>query len=164
MIITINNFSQQYGIKAGYHAITIITKSNESTYSTIFGGFYVGTLGKFNLNKGLDLQTEIQYVNVSLDGDNASFLYIPILLNYPLSENFELLIGPQLNYIFEDLPDNYSNLGIDLALGAAFNIDKNFFIDARYAFNINNRYTGEGSSDVKLKYNTFQVGLGYKFN
>jgi opacity protein-like surface antigen len=46
-----------------------------------------------------------------------------------------------------------------------FDITKNFFIDGRYSFELTNRSSDstEDTGGDKLTYNTFHVGLGYKF-
>ena len=86
---------------------------------------------------------------------------LPILGKFAISEKFNLQAGPQLVFSFEETPEDFSSVEFDIAGGIGYDIDEDFFIEARYTFQINNSYTG--SEDVKVRGNYLTVGLGYKF-
>ena len=88
--------------------------------------------------------------------DDLTALYIPVMAKYNISDQFNLQAGPQINYILEDNFDQGA-FGLDLALGAAFNITEQFFVEARYGFEI--------VRDLEnANINTLTVGVGYKIN
>ena len=65
--------------------------------------------------------------------------------------------GP-INYLLEDLPDG--EFGLDLAFGAGYQIDDNWFVEARYGFQISRG--GDFGDAVDI--NTLTIGAGYRFN
>ena len=157
-------YAQQFGIKTGFNSTSISFTILDESDSEGFNGFYVGLLGDFELSDELHLQPELLYVMIFDDGENSSFINLPIMFKYYIAEGFNVQLGPQINYLLEESIDDFSNLGIDLAIGLGYDINDNFFVDARYSYNLNNRYTGEGSDDFSVRYNAIQVGVGYKFN
>lgn len=155
--------AQSFGIKAGFNSTTMKVKVFGASVSDNASGFYLGALAEFELADKVNLQPELQYVYLSKDGENTSFINVPVMLNYYVAEPFAIQFGPQLSYQLEDSVTDYTNLGIGLALGAKYMFTENIFADARYSMDLNNHYTGSDSSDFSAKYNAFQVGLGYKF-
>lgn len=153
--------AQSFGIKAGFNSTSVVAKSSGVSASESISGLYVGLLTEFELSDNLNLQPELQYVYVSKDGDNSSFINVPVLFNYNVVDNFAIQVGPQLSYLLDDKVTDFTNLGVDLVAGVKYSFTDNIFADARYNLNLTNHYTGSG--DFTAKYNAFQVGLGYKF-
>lgn len=158
------SYAQQFGVKAGFNSTSFAVTFMDESDSDASNGFYLGVLADFEISEGLNLQPELQYVNISEDGESTGFLNLPVMFKYYIAEGFNVQAGPQISYLLEEAEDDFSNLGIDLAVGLGYDIDDNFFVDARYSYNLNNRYTGEGSDDFSIRFNAFQVGVGYKFN
>lgn len=157
--------AQVFGAKAGYNSFTfkLDAPDNMSTDET-FGGFYIGVFTEFALSDMLDIQPELQYFNISEDGESSGFIALPIMFKYSPAAGLFIQAGPQINYLLEESVDDLTNVGVDLALGLGYDITEKFFLDAKYSLNLNNRYTGEYSDQLTLKYNGIQVGVGYKFN
>jgi opacity protein-like surface antigen len=158
--------SSQFGVKAGFNSLSLRVSAEGASESESVSGFYVGVFGEFEVSKKLDIQPELQYVNVSEDGESSGFLVLPILAKYNASEQFSILAGPQLDYLLDEEDGGLSKLGLGLATGLAYNINEDFIIDARYAFGLSNRSKDldffEGF-DIKTTFNYVQVGLGYRF-
>ena len=55
------------------------------------------------------------------------------------------------------------NVGVDLGFGAAFDATENLSVQARYAFELTNRYDGPGSGLLELKTQHLMVGIIYFF-
>lgn len=171
-------YSQAQGViaaKAGYNVTVFSAKSSYGNYSDSINGFYVGVVGEISI-ADIAIYPELLYVRVSEDGDSANFIQLPIMYYYEISEGLNLQAGPQINYLLEEKVENISNLGIDLALGASYDVKENIYVEARYALNLNNRYTGSSasssttrssgssSSSASIRYNSFQIGIGYRFD
>lgn len=93
---------------------------------------------------------------------------MPVLFKYKANEKFSLLAGPQFDFLLnEEDAEGLKQLGVVIALGAAFDITENVIIDARYSFGLSNRIDGDLQDlegvDLKVNFNYFQVGLGYRF-
>lgn len=156
-------FSQNFSIKAGFNSTTEVLKLGSESDSYILNGFYIGILEEFDLSDMTTVQPELQYVNVTRGDLNYSFLNLPVMFGYRIADQFMLQAGPQFSLLLDDKVDNYTNFGLDLGIGAKAFFNENIFADARYNFGLTNHYTGLGSGDYKDKYNSFQIGLGYKF-
>ena len=147
----------RFGATAGYLNARESVKADGISISASESGFYLGAVADFNVSENFNVQPELLYANV----DGSSGLMLPILGKFAISEKFNLQAGPQLVFSLEDSIENYSSVEFDIAGGLGYDITDDFFVEARYTFQINNSYTG--SEDVKVRGNYLTVGLGYKF-
>ena len=116
-------------------------------------GFYVGGGYNFEVSDQFDIEPSLLFSFV----EELTSLYIPIMAKYKIGDSFNVQAGPQINYLLEDLPDG--EFGLDLAFGAGYQIDDNWFVEARYGFQISRG--GDFGEFVDL--NTLTVGAGYRF-
>ena len=74
------------------------------------------------------------------------------MFKYGVTDQMSLVGGPQINYVndFED-----AAFGIDLALGLTYDVSDEFYVEARYGFQI--------ARDTEFNLNTASIGLGYRF-
>ncbi|WP_036383311.1 porin family protein [Muricauda sp. MAR_2010_75] len=155
------SFSQaqeaRFGATAGYLNARGSVKADGISISASESGFYLGAVADFNVAENFNVQPELLFA--SIDGSNG--LMLPILGKFAISEKFNFQAGPQLVFSFEDTPEDFSSVEFDIAGGVGYDIDEDFFIEARYTFQINNSYTGD--EDVKVRGNYLTVGVGYKF-
>ncbi len=147
----------RFGATAGYLNARGSVKAGDISISASESGFYLGAVADFSVSENFNVQPELLYANV----DGSSGLMLPILGKFAISEKFNLQAGPQLVFSLEDSIENYSSVEFDIAGGLGYDITDDFFVEARYTFQINNSYTG--SEDVKVRGNYLTVGLGYKF-
>ena len=151
--LTFSTYAQEgFAAKAGINNVTLDVDGFGSESEL---GFFLG--GSYTFDTGGDIQIEPSLL-VSIVDDLTS-LYIPVMAKFPLSDQFNLQAGPQINYLLEDGIDD-GKLGVDLAAGAGFNIDDNWFIEARYGFEI---LRGGDFGDA-VNVNTLTAGVGYRFN
>ncbi|WP_142785671.1 outer membrane beta-barrel protein [Changchengzhania lutea] len=136
-----------FGVKAGYNAVSF----DFGGASVSEGGFFVGLGYEFDLSESIDLEPSLLYSSVK----DLSSLYIPVMFKYNLSEEFNIQAGPQVNYILEDEFDEAA-FGLDIAVGAGYDITEDFFAEARYGFQVSRDLEG-------VDVNTFTIGVGYRF-
>lgn len=165
-----NNTTNQpnFGMKGGYTSITLRVSADGNSASDDVSGFYIGTFAEFNLSDKLDFQPELTYASYSEDGESTGVIFLPLLAKYKANEQFSLLAGPQLDYLVnEEDSEGLNRIGLGIAIGAAYDITEQVFIDARYSFGLSNRLDGDlpglEEFDIKTKFNYFQIGLGYRF-
>ena len=157
---SVNAQTAKFGVKAGYTNITEKIKFDGGSISGSDSGFYVGGLVDITLDESFHIQPELIYSNAA----DVSFLYVPLLAKYYISDSgFQLMAGPQANFVLDQAPEGYNGFGLDLTFGVAYDIDEHFFIDVRYSFELTNRLKDGGEVDVTDKFQTLFVGLGYKF-
>jgi len=147
----------RFGLTGGYLNVRASIKADGLTLSNSESGFYVGILADFELSEKFNLQPEFVYASIK----EGEALMLPILGKFAMSERFNLLLGPQFVFSLGENVEDLSNVEIGLTGGLGFDIDRDFFVEARYSFPLNNSYTGD--LDVKLRGNYLAVGLGYKF-
>lgn len=154
----VNAQDSQFGLTAGYLNVDAKVKFDGTTVSASDSGFYIGALADFTVSETFHVQPELVYANVN----ESSALILPIMGKYYVSDSFNLQAGPQFTFSLEETPDDFSSIAIALGFGAGYDINENFFIEARYSFQLNNYYTG--SEDLTAKENYLTFGIGYKFN
>ena len=168
LFIGVNSFAQEvdFGVQAGYTNVRVAASSMGVEVSENASGFYVGFLTDFELNENWHIQPSVNYFNA----EETDFLSIPVMVQYYIENSgFYLQAGPQGTIVLED--DPWTNaFGLDAAFGAGYHINENFFIEARYGFELTNRYSKEikdqaDQYDVDLDsgVDTFMIGVGYKF-
>ncbi|NDV44958.1 porin family protein [Flagellimonas sediminis] len=156
---TYSSYAQdvRFGATAGYLNARASIKADGISVSASESGFYLGAIADFNVSENFNIQPELLYANV--DGSGA--LMLPILGKFAISEKFNFQVGPQVVFSLEESVEDFSSVEFDVAGGVGYDIDDDFFIEARYTFQINNSYTG--SEDVKVRGNYLTIGVGYKF-
>ena len=92
---TITNF----GLKAGVHLIDLKKNLDEVKTAQEESGFYIGGLLEFRKSINFSIQSELLYSNSSYFTDRVSLLHIPILFKYHINDRFELLAGPETQFL-----------------------------------------------------------------
>ena len=166
-IVGLGNLNAQtssFGVVAGFHNFSQSAKGGDVTLSSDAQGFYFGVSGEFNLSDALNLQTELQYATASVDGDSESWLILPVMAKYYISDDFSIQAGPQFDLLLGD-NEGINTLGLGLGIGASYDFSEKFYVNTRYVFGLTNRIDEDYlfGQDVTLKFNTFQIGLGYRF-
>lgn len=147
----------RFGATAGYLNARGSVKAEGISISASESGFYIGAVADFVVSDNFSVQPELLYASV----DESDGLLLPILGKFAISEKFNFQVGPQLVFSLEETPEDFSSVEFDVAGGIGYDINEDFFVEARYTFQINNSYTG--SEDVKVRGNYLTIGLGYKF-
>lgn len=145
------------GLTAGYLNAKAGIKTAGLRISDSESGFFAGLAADFEASDKFNIQPELLYANVN----DSEGLILPILGRIGLSDRFNLQVGPQFVFSLEESMEEISNFEFDLVGGIGFDIDKDFFLEARYSVQLNNSYTG--SEDFKVRANYLTVGLGYWF-
>ena len=141
-------------------------------------GFYVGAFADIAATNKLHIQPEFLY---SKAGD-LGFFHLPVMVKYYIADKFNLQFGPELSFStdlndikdqiksIEELIDENLNVedalrttGVDLAFGAGYDINENFMVQARYAIELTDRYSGPLGGSIDVKPGMLFVGVGYRF-
>ncbi|UOB18028.1 porin family protein [Abyssalbus ytuae] len=148
----------KFGVTAGFaNADGKIELDGTDIPTDSESGFYIGALADFTLSESFHIQPELLYVNVN----EGNALLLPIMAKFYVTEGLNLQAGPQILFDLEESVDDYSSVNFDLGIGAGYDINEKFFVEGRYAFQINNTYTGD--ADITSRVNLINIGVGYKF-
>ncbi|QDP86375.1 PorT family protein [Chryseobacterium sp. SNU WT5] len=160
LFTTLSAQKANFGVNAGLLSAFAKVKTPVASDANSETGFYVGFFAEINAGSKVKVQPAVNYANIQ----NGSALQIPIMVKYYVDPKFNLQVGPQFTFDFEEnpLPDYYNPTNIGMALGAAYDFSSKFFVEGRYAFQLNNHLKNMPSG-YSAKINFLNVGLGYKF-
>ena len=184
---SVNAQGVDFGVTGGLLNSNVEFKTGNSLLNLIgvnrFGkinntGFYVGALVDIAATENLHIQPELTYGSA---GD-LSFVYLPIMAKYYVADKFHVQAGPQLNFSsnLDDIKqtirdveeiigtngsvdDVLKTVGVDFGFGAGYDVTEQFGVQARYAFELTDRYSGPAGSLLNIKGSTLNVGVYYKF-
>lgn len=167
MLFTIQTYSQKidFGMAIGYLNVNASYSAGDWNDSDNVSGFYLGFLADIALSEAIYLQASVNYGNAQ----KSNLLSIPILAKYYIpNSRFNLLAGPQATILLDQHLGPLKTFGMDLGFGAGYDLNENFFLQAKYFFEVTNRKDGlaigthEGL-EIKNSLNTLFVGVGFKY-
>ena len=162
--------------KTGNSLLNLIGVNNFAKINST--GFYIGGLVDIGVVGNFHIQPEFLYGSA----EDLSFFYLPILAKYYVADKFHLQAGPQLSFSSNlddikkairdteeligtngNVDDVLKTIGVDIAIGAGFDVLDNLAIQARYSFELTDRYSGPAGGVLDIKGSAFQVGVAYMF-
>lgn len=153
---TVKAQDSKFGLKAGADFASLRAKAEGENASVSETGFYVGAFAEISVSDSFIFQPEVLYVSI----EDLDFIAIPLLAKFPVSEEFNVLVGPALG-IMLDSGDGMKSLNFGLEAGIAYDISEDFFVEARYNLGLANLLDG-APSGYSIKLSGFFVGLGYR--
>jgi len=162
--------------KTGNSLLNLVGVNNFAKINST--GFYIGGLVDIGLVGDFHIQPELLYGSA----EDLSFFYLPVMAKYYVVDKFHIQAGPQLNFSsnLDDIKrairdteellgtngsvdDVLKTFGVDIGLGAGFDVVDNLTIQARYSFELTDRYSGPAGGVLDIKGSAFQVGVAYMF-
>src|SRR5690606_32131068 len=116
-IFAISNVNAQevkFGIKAGADFASMKMKAGGGNLSTSETGFYLGAFAEIGISESFIFQPELLYVSV----EDLDQIAIPLLAKFPVSEEFNVLVGPALGILL-DTEEGMKSLNFGLEAGVA---------------------------------------------
>lgn len=135
-----------FGIKGGLN-LTFFKVPEAQFGNTIQTevGFYGGVFSNFAISKGVSLQPELLYIQLT----DFKFINVPIYAKFQLSDKLSFMAGPSLNYFFDFFVNKFKVRG-DIA--TAYNITDHLDVHMKFVL---------GFTEVAP--NGLFIGAGYKF-
>ena len=153
-----------YGINAGYTNLNFKLTSDERNESDADSGFFLGVFGIVEFSNTFELKIGANYTR----SEEISFANIPITgMVYIAQSNFYLQAGPQLSINLKNQKfRTFEDLGLDFGIGVGYQIDKHIVLDLKHNWELTNRYRlgVPEFNNEKLRANSLNLGLAYKFN
>ncbi|MFV8345701.1 outer membrane beta-barrel protein [Flavobacterium sp. ZB4P13] len=145
-----------------------VPSTNTDKYSSKTD-FYLGFYGALKLTKYYTLQPEIEYTsqgsnyrtanNQTVDLDVA-YLSLKMLNKFTFSDKFNVHVGPTIDFVVDNNFDTNSDVDLAFILGAGYNFNSNFGIEARVKKGI----VPVIDTDVNHTNVVFQLGATYTFD
>ncbi len=164
----------QFGAKAGLN-LASLTGDDVDVKSKI--GFNAGLFAEIPVSEQFSVKPELVYSlqGAKSDGEgdsklNLSYLNIPILAKYNISEGFFAEAGPQIGFLTTakakydggsvDIKDNFKSIDFSLGLGLGYELSETYGLNLRYNLGLSSIADDD---DAKVKNSVFQLGIFYKF-
>ncbi|WP_299104424.1 porin family protein [uncultured Tenacibaculum sp.] len=164
LAITLSASAQKFGVKGGLNFSKVkVNTLGVSAFAEGKTGFYLGGLVDFKLSEKFHVQPEVLFSLEGSDNLDFTFVNIPVLAKYYVTEKLNIQAGPHFGFILDSDANTDSlktlNLGVDV--GLAYELDNGLFFDVRYNHGISNLVKdGVGTEFYERAY---QLGLGYRF-
>ncbi|WP_299228753.1 hypothetical protein [uncultured Psychroserpens sp.] len=115
-----------FGIKGGLNLTFFkVVESNFGPNTETEAGYYGGVFAVFDIEDVLAIQPEVLYIGLN----DFKFINAPIYVKYEVANNFNVMVGPSLNYFF-DFFNNKFKVRADVC--AAYNITDAIDIHTKY--------------------------------
>ena len=88
-------------------------------------GFYAGLFLDIHIDDFLSVQPEILYIGLN----DFKFLNAPIYVKYEVAKNFDVLVGPSLNYFFDFFSNKFK---VRADLSAAYNLSESVDVHTKF--------------------------------
>ena len=157
LVAGVNAQDSKFGLKAGADFASLKFKGDGENLSTSETGFYIGAFAEISISESFIFQPEVLYVSI----DELDQIAIPLLAKFPVSEEFNVLVGPSLGILL-DTGEGTKSLNFGAEAGVAYDFSENFFVEARYNLGLANLLE-DAPSGYSIKLSGFFVGIGYSF-
>jgi hypothetical protein len=155
--LTANAQSTDFFTTTGFSSARAKVEGGGTSTSITDSGFYGGVGAIFGLAEKSGILVELSYMNIG----ETNYIQLPALFKYEFVESLSFLAGPQFVYVAEESFPELTNFSVGLTTGLNYDVTDDFFVLARYMFQVTNTYTG--SLDITARTNFLNVGIGYKF-
>lgn len=191
----VNAQEVKFGAKAGLNFANLTGDIEDASMKI---GFNLGGFAEIKVSDKFSVQPELLYStqgakNETSEDDftsesklNLSYLNIPIMAKYYVSEKFSLEAGPQIGFLLsakskyeftesdgeggsisvsgdEDVKDSFESIDFGLNLGTAYDFTENLFAGLRYNIGLSNVAKTESGDDTKINNSVISLSLGYRF-
>lgn len=173
MVTLSNAQSPTFGAKAGLNVATFVGDDATGVDGTI--GFFLGGYGTFMLSDEFGLQGELLFSQQGADGLSLSYLNIPLLAKYYVTEELSFHLGPQVGILVAaERKDVIKPIDLSLALGGEYQLESGFSVNLRYCLGLTSigedvnvpgfpPFIPAQTLEFNIKNSVLQVGVGYAF-
>lgn len=155
---TVNAQKAKFGLMTGVDFATARTTTPGASYIESETGFYVGGLIDITASEKFHVQPELVFVFIR----DSKQLQLPILAKLFLAKKVSVLLGPDVLFDLDTNTSGTKSAGIGFDIGGAYDIDKNFSIEAKYNIGVSNLLK-DAPNGFTGKISGLFVGLDYKF-
>lgn len=148
VVVSANAQDTKFGAKAGLNLANMTGDDVEDAEMLI--GFQIGGYAHIGISDAFAIQPELLFdtKGASYDaGDesvsnNLSYISVPILAKYMVTEGFDIHLGPQIGILMsakfdgEDNSDSYKSTDFGLAAGAGYELESGLNFSLRYSMSL----------------------------
>lgn len=180
---SVNAQNVQFGAKVGVNFASI--NGDDTDELDMRTSFHVGVFSELSYSERFSLQPELVYssqgAKMSEEGFDVSirlsYINLPIIAKYYLTEGLSLEAGPQFGLLLsakvksefdgeseeEDIKDELNDFDFGINFGAGYKLENGINFTARYNYGFTNLADTEDLDDTKINNGVIQVSVGYNF-
>lgn len=165
-----------FGAKAGLNLVNLVGDLEGAESKA---GFHFGGMAEISINDKFSVQPELLFSTQGADAEfgedeiNLSYISLPIMAKYHVTEALSLEVGPQIGFLvnaeqkvegetFDIDETNDVDFGLNFGLGYKLASGLNF--SARYNLGLSNAFDNDAfDEDINVKNSVFQFSIGYFF-
>lgn len=140
-----------FGIKLGLDRTMLLT-TEKTTGRT---DFYAGVFAETRLSKRIGIHYEMRYSKFK----NNNFVEIPLLFKYYFNDNWNIFIGPRMDFLIDDR-ESINSFTPSAEFGVQYNFSKHFFIEGTYSLSSENQIKIDDY--LSGSRSNFRLGIGFK--
>jgi hypothetical protein len=163
VVVSANAQETKFGAKAGVNIATITGDDvGDDVNGTI--GFQVGGYAHIGITDAFAIQPELLFDTKGAEDLTLSYITIPVLAKYMITEGFDIHIGPQIGLLMsadsdcEDASDFYKSTDFGLAAGAGYELESGINFSVRYSMSL-----GSIAEEFDQKNSVITIAVGYSF-
>ncbi|MEJ6982004.1 outer membrane beta-barrel protein [Pedobacter sp. P351] len=170
LILTINGltlYGQErkttFGAKVGLNKSDVdATDANGGNSGYVGTELYAGFFADTKLTSKISMGSELLFSFT----DNYHLIELPVNLKYNLINNWNVLLGPKLDYIVDanGIDYRFKKWGLSAEVGSQYKINRLFFAELRYARSLTPQINSDFFDFYNGKRNTLRLGLGVNFS
>ncbi|WP_395043781.1 porin family protein [Flavobacterium sp.] len=163
----------KFGAKAGLNMSNLTGDVEDNSMKV---GFHIGGFVNIGISEKFSVQPELLYntggAKFTGGSTNLSYLSIPVMAQYNITEEFSLEAGPQIGFLMSandkadgggsvDIKDSLNSTDFGLNLGLGYDVAENINIGLRYTIGMSNILKDSG--DIKIGTSNLGLSLAYTF-
>jgi len=182
-IFSVNAQNVQFGAKVGVNFASI--NGDDTDELDMRTSFHVGVFSELSYSEKFSLQPELIYssqgAKMSDEGFDVSiklsYINLPIIAKYYLTEGLSLEAGPQFclllsakveaefdgESVAEDIKDELNDFDFGINFGVGYKLENGINFTARYNYGFTNLADTEDLDDTKINNGVIQLSVGYNF-
>lgn len=160
----------KFGIKGGLNFSEINWVNSKNKFHT--SDFNAGLMAEIPLSEKFSIQPELLYSRQGGSSINLSYLNLPVIGKYYVTEGLSIETGPQIGYLLSaktgdrNIKSSFKKFDLGANFGIGYKLDNGLNFGLRYNLGltkINNKSTASEFSNMDNRNQVFQISIGYFF-
>jgi len=153
----------KFGVRAGFNISNLDFDPHPTFENKHRNGFAFGGFVDYGITNTFSILAELQYSAAGAEAETlrADYIQLPILFRFNLGDSFIIGAGPMVGLKTWGYQDGFSKFAFSGVAGLEYQINDEFFIDARVHYGITD-ILDENLTTFEATNTTIQFGFGIK--
>ncbi|PQJ79226.1 porin family protein [Polaribacter porphyrae] len=169
-LLSTNAQEVKFGIKGGLNLSEINWVNSKNKFRTT--DFNAGFMAEISLSEKFSIQPELLFSGQGGSSINLSYLNLPVMGKYYVTESLSLEAGPQIGYLLSaktggrNVKSSFNKFDFGANFGLGYKLNNGLNFGVRYNLGltkVNKTSTASEFSNMDNRNQVFQVSIGYFF-